>query len=40
MQAFGQQGRLVDKYGHVHSESVLENWSAAALKALGIHRRK
>jgi hypothetical protein len=33
-------GQLVDRYGHTLSESVLENWSAAALKALGVHRRK
>jgi hypothetical protein len=31
-------GQLIDRYGHVHSEAVLNNWSPKALKALGIHR--
>jgi hypothetical protein len=31
-------GQLIDKYGHVHSEAVLRNWTPAAVKALGIHR--
>jgi hypothetical protein len=30
-------GQLV-RYGQVHSEAVLSNWSPAALKALGIRR--
>jgi hypothetical protein len=32
------KGQLIDRYGHVHSEAVLINWSPQALKALGIHR--
>jgi hypothetical protein len=32
------KGQLVDRYGHVHSEAVLTNWSPQALKVLGIHR--
>jgi hypothetical protein len=35
----GRPGRLVDKYGHPHSEAVLRNWSPAAIRALGIRRR-
>ena len=31
-------GQLVDRYGQIHSESVLRDWSPQALKALGIHR--
>jgi hypothetical protein len=31
-------GQLIDRYGHVHSEAVLTNWSPQALKALGVHR--
>jgi hypothetical protein len=31
-------GQLIDRYGHVHSEAIFENWSPAALKALGIRR--
>ena len=27
-----QQGRLVDKYGHEHSEAVFRNWTAAAIR--------
>lgn len=27
---------LVDKYGHLHSKAVLQNWSAAALKVLDV----
>jgi hypothetical protein len=30
-----QHGQLIDRYGHVHSEAVLVNWSPAALS---IHR--
>ena len=30
---------LIDKYGHRHSEGVLENWSPAAIAALGVKRR-
>lgn len=33
-----QQGRLLDKYGHEHSEAVLRHWSLKAIRALGIHR--
>jgi hypothetical protein len=29
--------QLIDRYGHVHSEAVLANWSPQALKAFGIH---
>jgi hypothetical protein len=32
------RGQLVDRYGHVHSEAVLINWSSQALKVLGIRR--
>jgi hypothetical protein len=31
-------GQLVDRYGNLHTEGVLRNWSPAALKALGIRR--
>jgi hypothetical protein len=31
-------GQLVDRFGHLHSESVFANWSAGALKALDVHR--
>ena len=34
----GQLGRLVDKYGHAHSEGVLTSWSPIALKVLGVRR--
>ena len=33
-----QRGRLVDRYGHEHSEAIFENWTPAAIRALGIHR--
>ena len=33
-----QQGRLVDKYGHEHSEAVFKNWTPRAIRALGIRR--
>jgi hypothetical protein len=29
-------GQLVDRFGHLHSEAVLKNWSAGAIRALGI----
>jgi hypothetical protein len=29
----------VDRFGHLHSESIFKNWSAAAIKALGIRRK-
>jgi hypothetical protein len=32
-------GQLIDKYGHVHSESILDNWSPQALKVMGVVRR-
>jgi hypothetical protein len=31
-------GRLVDSYGHVHSEAIFLNWSPAAIVAFGIRR--
>ena len=31
-----QQGRLLDKYGHEHSEAIFENWARRAIRALGI----
>lgn len=34
------RGQLVDRWGHVHSEAVLTNWSPAALAACGVHRVK
>jgi hypothetical protein len=33
-----QPGHLVDKYGHVHSEAIFDNWAPAAIRALGIRR--
>jgi hypothetical protein len=33
-----QLGRLVDQYGHEHSEAIFKNWSPKAIRALGIHR--
>jgi hypothetical protein len=33
-----QRGRLVDRFGHEHSESIFRNWSTAAIKAMGIRR--
>ncbi len=33
-----QCGRLVDRFGHQHSEHIFENWSPAAIKAMRIHR--
>jgi hypothetical protein len=32
------QGRLVDRFGHEHSEAIFRNWTPAAIKALGIQR--
>ena len=31
-------GHLIDRYGHPHSESIFNNWTRAAIKALGIRR--
>jgi hypothetical protein len=31
-------GQLIDKYGHVHSESIFRNWSPAAIRVMGIRR--
>jgi hypothetical protein len=33
-----QPGRLIDRYGHEHSEAILRNWTPAAIKAMGIRR--
>ena len=31
-------GRLIDRYGHEHSEAIFRNWTPAAIKAMGIRR--
>ena len=31
-------GQLIDRYGHLHSESIFRNWTPSAIKALGIRR--
>jgi len=33
-----EHGRLVDRYGHEHSEAIFLNWSPKALRALGVRR--
>jgi len=33
-----QPGRLIDRYGHEHSEAIFRNWTPAAIKAMGIRR--
>lgn len=33
-----QRGRLIDRYGHEHSEAIFSNWTPAAIRALGIRR--
>src|SRR6185312_311357 len=33
-----QLGRLIDRYGHEHSEAIFCNWTPAAIKAMGIRR--
>lgn len=32
------QGGLVDRFGNVHSEAILRNWSPATIRAMGIRR--
>ena len=32
------RGQLVDRHGHVHTETIFLNWSAGAIRALGIRR--
>jgi hypothetical protein len=34
-----EQARFIDKYGHEHGASIFLNWTPAARKALGIHRK-
>ena len=33
-----QRGRLIDRYGHEHSEAIFSNWTPAAIRALGVRR--
>jgi hypothetical protein len=33
-----QRGRLIDHFGHQHSEHIFANWSPQAIWALGIRR--
>ena len=33
-----RRGRLVDRYGHEHSEPIFTNWTPAAIRALGVRR--
>ena len=33
-----QHGRLIDRFGHEHSEHIFKNWSPAALRVMGIRR--
>jgi hypothetical protein len=31
-----RSGQLVDRFGHLHTDAVLRNWSPAAIRAMGI----
>jgi hypothetical protein len=31
-------GQPIDRFGNVYSESIYRNWTAAAIRALGIYR--
>ena len=33
-----QPGRLRDRFGHFYHDRVLDNWSAKACVAMGLHR--
>ena len=33
-----QRGRLIDRYGHEHSEAIFRNWTPQAIRVLGIRR--
>jgi hypothetical protein len=32
-------GHLIDRFGHIHSESIFTSWSPQAIQAMGIHRK-
>lgn len=34
------RGYLIDRFGHRHSEAILDNWSAAALIAMRVRRKR
>jgi hypothetical protein len=33
-----QQGDLVDRFGHKHSEHIFRNWSPKTIRVMGIRR--